>query len=85
MAKTITLNNVKIVGMFVDIVNQKVVVTFTTHDSTGKQWGGSQTETYWVTLPATPGSSDVQLPAQYLANLVSLYNAASAAILTKYA
>ena len=85
MTKTITINTIKILGMFIDIVNQKVVVSFTTHDNTGKQWGDTQTETYWVTLPSNPGPSDVQLPAQYMANLTALYTAVGAALGIKYA
>ena len=85
MTKTITINSLKVAGMFVDIVSQKVVVTYTVHDNTGVQWGGSQVETYWVTLPINPDSSDVLLPPQYLANLTDLYNAAMTALKAKYA
>lgn len=84
MAKTIVLSELKVFGMFVDIINQKVVVNYSFHDTDGKQWGQSFQETYWVTLPENPIDSDQLLPAQYLQNLVDLYNAAKADLTSRY-
>lgn len=84
MPKIVTLNELRVTGMFVDILNQKVVVNYSFHDSTGKKWGDGDQEIYWVTLPQTPTSKDVQLPSQYLQNLTDLYNAAKAALTSKY-
>jgi hypothetical protein len=85
MAHTITLNQIKILGYFVDIVNQKVTVSYTKHDTAGTQWGETQVETYWVTLPPNPGPSDVKLPGVYVATLTELYQAALSALTNKYA
>ena len=84
MAKTVVLTQIQIAGMYVDIVNQKVVVNYSFHDAEGKKWDGNFQETYWVTLPENPMSYDVLLPAQYLQNLVDLYNTAKLALTNKY-
>ena len=84
MSKTIVLTQIKISGMFVDIVNQKVLVNYSFHDATGQKWDESFQETYWVTMPAIPTSSDQQLPMQYLQNLVDLYDAAKADLEGRY-
>lgn len=84
MPKTVILTQIKIAGMYVDIVNQKVIVNYSFHDANGKKWDESYQETYWATLPENPTSQDVQLPAQYLQNLVDLYNAAKTALTNKY-
>jgi hypothetical protein len=84
MSKTIVLTQLKIAGMYVDIVNQKVIVNYALFDTTHKQWGPSFQEVYLVTFPETPTPSDQQLPAQYLQNLVDLYNAAKADLESRY-
>jgi hypothetical protein len=84
MSKTIVLTKIEIAGMYVDIVNQKVVVNYSLQDANSKQWGLSYQETYWVTLPANPTSQDVQLPSQYLQNLVNLYSVAKSDLEGKY-
>jgi hypothetical protein len=85
MTHTITLNQIKITCYSVDIVAQKVTVNYTVHDNTGKQWGPTYTETYWVTLPDKPEPTDVKLPAAYVATLTDLYQAALTALTSKYA
>jgi hypothetical protein len=85
MAHTITLNQIKLVCYSVFPVERKVMVSYTLHDSTGKQWGPTQTETYWETLPANPGPTDVKLPAGYIATLTDLGQAALTALTNKYA
>jgi hypothetical protein len=69
--------------MLVDIVNQKVVVAYSLHDSGGVSWQQGQ-QTYWVTMPTLPTQADSQLPTQYLQNLVNLYNASKADLEAKY-
>lgn len=83
MAKNIALTELKVFGMFVDIINQRVTVNYSMHDADGKNWIQGQ-QVYWVTLPVTPEPTDSQLPAQYLANLTGLYNAAKADLTAKY-
>jgi hypothetical protein len=84
MARTITLTEIRLVGMFVNIGAKQMIVTYTIHDAEGVQWGPSLIETYWVDLPDPPGSADVQLPAVYLEQLTGMYNAAKAALEAKY-
>jgi hypothetical protein len=84
MAKTIVLTELRIVGMYVDIINQKVTVNYSFHDAGGRKWDNSYQETYWVTMPANPTAQDVQLPVQYLQNLIDLYTAAKNALTSKY-
>lgn len=84
MPKTIELTVLEIAGMYVDIINQKVIVNYFMTDADGKKWVHGQQETYWVTLPDPAGPTDQQLPAQYLQNLVALYTAAKADLTTRY-
>jgi len=84
MAKTINLNNIKISEMVIDTSRQCIEVKYALADSEDKLWGDNQTETYWVTLPSNPASSDVQLPANYVSLVTNLYTAALAALKNKY-
>ena len=84
MSKTIVLTELKIAGMFVDIVNQKVIVNYALFDAAGNQWGQSEQATYWVTLPEHQQPSDAQLPLQYLQSLAGLYNAAKTDLTARY-
>ena len=83
MPHIITLTNIKIQSMLVDIEAQKVVVSYSLHDSAGVLWIQQQ-QIYWVTIPSEPMASDSQLPPQYLNNLVNLYNAAKADLEGRY-
>lgn len=82
--KTIQLTELKVAGMFIDILNQKVIVNYQMLDADGTVWVASRQETYWVTPPDPAGPTDQQLPAQYLQTLVDLYTAAKADLEARY-
>ena len=86
MTKVINIIDLKILSMDIMPIEQCIRVRYQIYDETGLAYGPEKVETYWVTMPTgnMVGSSDVQLPANYVTLVSSLYTAALGALKAKY-
>lgn len=82
--KTINLTNIQITEMVINPIHQCIFVKYFILDETGKKYESEKVETYWVTLPANAGSADVQLPANFVSLVTTLYTAGLSALKAKY-
>ena len=84
MAKSIALVDIKIREMVITPEAGNITVKYVILDEGGEVFRREQVETYWVTLPDPAESNSVQLPANYVSLITSLYTAALAALKAKY-
>lgn len=84
MAKTILLTELKILEMRINPDSENITVKYVIIDEFGEIYGREKVETYWVTLPANAGSADVQLPANFVSLVTTLYDAGLDALKGKY-
>lgn len=97
MPTIITLTDLVINQIYLDYINNKVIVLYSLIDGNGKSWQNSEA-TFWATMPPqTPiysGSSIIgyepypdswfELPATYLPTLVGLQTDADAALTARF-
>lgn len=83
MSKIVTLTDLKITQMLINYELEHVYVEYNLMDADGKVWSKGSA-LFWVTLPSDPRENDFQLPTSYLPTLISLRDAADAALSAKY-
>jgi hypothetical protein len=61
MARTVTFIDLKIVSLWMDMLNERVVVRYKLVDSAGKEYEEAEA-VFWKTLPAAPNDDVTKAP-----------------------